>query len=331
MIKKSSLLLSILLSGCLLFSLSSQVFAKKHTINSISAWPKNTFMVQNFTRFIDRINSKATKIYPGELEIVYKGGPEIISFKEQVEAVRTGLIDMVFTANAYYTSIMPEMDVFIATTIRPWEERDRGIHDYMETLHAEKANAYFLTRMGSGIPFQIYVNKRVNSLSDLKGLKLRCSPPLIPLLKKIGVNPVMMAPGDIYTGLERGNVDGFVWPSAQIREWGWEAVTKYVIEPALPYMAADVVLINLDLWKKLPKHLQDFLKQEAKEDEFRTVLRALEYMPRENAELAKMGIEFLTLPETDAKELKDTATSVIWEVILKRAPKEGKKFQNMYK
>ena len=49
-------------------------------------------MVQNFTRFTDRANAKAAKMYPGEFEIKYKGGPEIISFKEQVEAVRTGLV-----------------------------------------------------------------------------------------------------------------------------------------------------------------------------------------------------------------------------------------------
>ena len=65
--------------------------ASKITIEAISAWPKTTFMVQNFTRFIDNTNAAAAKKYPGEFEIKYKGGPEIISFKEQVEAVRTGL------------------------------------------------------------------------------------------------------------------------------------------------------------------------------------------------------------------------------------------------
>ncbi len=303
--------------------------AAKYTINTLSAWPKNTFMVQNFMRFIDRVNGKAAKMYPGELEIKYKGASEVISFKEQVEAARTGLIDMVFTATSYYTSIIPVGDGFSASAFKPWEEREKGVFDFMQKIHHEKANVHFLSRMGSGIPFQIYSNKPVNAVADLKGLKLRGSPTLIPFLKKVGANPVMMAPGGIYTALERGVVNGFVWPAAQIREWGWEKITKYVVEPALPYQAIDVVLVNLDVWKKLPKHLKELLTESAKEDEFRTIVRALEYIPRENAELQKMGIQFLNLPDPEAKKLKDAALSALWEVVIKRDPQNGPKFKSM--
>ena len=332
MSRKRAIYIIAALGICLLLSVSvtSVCQAEKYVLNSISAWPQNTFMVQNFTMFMDRVNAKAAKIYPGELKIVYKGGPEVISFREQVEAVRTGLIDMVFTANAYYSSMIPAMDVFIATTLRPWEEREMGVYEFMEKVHAEKANAYFLTRIGSGIPFQIYVNKPVKSLADLKGMKLRCSPPIVPFLKAIGVNPVVMKPGDIYTALERGVVDGYVWPASQIREWGWEAVTKYAIFPVLPYMAADVILINLDVWNKLPNHLQEFLEAEAKEAEYRTVVRALEYMPREDAELQKLGIRFIQLPDADAKKMTDIATETIWAVINKKAPVNGPKLQAIY-
>lgn len=311
------------------FSSLCQAAPKKYTINAISAWPKTTFMVQNFMRFIERVNKKAAKMYPGELEIKYKGGSEVISFKEQVEAVRTGLIDMVFTTNAYYTSIVPVMDTLFATTLRPWEEREKGVYDYLQKLHQEKANCYFLSRMGSGIPFQIYLNKQVKAVADLKGLKIRCSPPIIPFLKKVGANPVVMGPGNLYTALERGVVDGYIWPAAQIREWGWEKVTKYVLEPPLPYQATDVTLVNLDVWKKLPKHLQDLLTSCAIEDEYRTVVRALEYIPRENANLKKSGMQFIYLSEAEAKKLEDTAITVMWEGAKKRDAKIGAKLQSL--
>lgn len=329
--KSLSLIVVVLgLFFCLSVSLTSvSQAASKITFQAVTAWPKNTFMVQNFMRFMDRVNQKAAEMYPGEFELKYKGGPEVISFKEQVEAVRTGLVDMVFTATSYYTSIIPVGDGFSASALKPWEERDKGVFDFMEKIHAEKANAFFLSRMGSGIPFQIYLNKPIKTADDLKGLKLRASPTLIPFLKKIGVNPIMMAPGNIYTALERGVVDGYVWPAAQIREWGWERVTKYVIEPAIPYQAIDVVLVNLDVWKKLPTHLQDLLKSAAKEEEFRTIVRSMEYIPRENAELQKMGIQFITLPEQDAKKLADIALSALWEVVIKRDPVNGPKFKEM--
>jgi len=333
MSKKSLSHFVVIIGLCLCFSflLSSvgQAAPKKITIQAITAWPKTTFMVENFMRFMERVNERAAELYPGQFEINYKGGPEVISFREQVEAVRTGLVDMVFTATSYYTSIIPVGDGFSATALKPWEERDKGVFAFIQKIHAEKANVYFLSRMGSGIPFQIYMNKPVNSVEDLKGMKIRGSPTLIPFLKKVGANPVMMAPGDIYTGLERGVVDGFVWPAAQISEWGWEKVTKYVIEPPTPYQAIDVVLVNLDVWKKLPTHLQDLLIYSAKEDEFRTIVRALEYIPRENARLQKMGIQFLTLPEAEAKKMADAANSALWDAVISRDPENGPKFRDM--
>jgi TRAP-type C4-dicarboxylate transport system substrate-binding protein len=304
--------------------------SKKITLHAISAWPKDTLMMENFMGFVDNVNAKAAKMYPGEFEINYKGGPEIVPFMEQVEALRAGVIDIVFTANAYYTSAMPILDVFIATTLQPWEERERGIYDVMEKLHAEKVNAFFLSRLGSGFNFQIFTTKPVKTLADLKGMKLRCSPPLIPLLKKLEVNPVIMGPGDVYTALERNVVDGYIWPEAQISEWGWEAATKFVIEPPLPYTASDIILVNLDVWKKLPKNIQALLIEEAKEAERRTIKRALEYIPRENANLAKKGIDFLKLSDADAKELRETALSVLWKVINQKNPEYGPKFEAMY-
>jgi len=223
------------------------------------------------------------------------------------------------------------MDVFIATTLQPWVEREKGIYDVMGKLHEEKVNCYFLSRLGSGFNFQIFVNKPVKSLADLKGMKLRCSPPIIPLLKKLDANPVMMGPGDVYTALERGVVEGYVWPQAQITEWGWEKVTKYVIEPELPYTASDIILVNLNVWKKLPKNIQDLLIQEAKEAERRTIKRAGEYIPAENAKLAKMGMQFVKLSDAEARELKETALSALWGVIKQKEPQNGPKLDAMYR
>jgi len=331
MSRKKLFRITLVMGICLVLgiSMSTTCFAAKYTINAISAWPKTTFMVQNFTRFIDRVNAKAAKEYPGQLEIKYKGGPEVISFKEQVEAVRTGIIDMVFTATSYYTSIIPVGDGFSASKLKPWEEREMGVFDFINGIHEEKANAFFLSRMGSGIPFQIFLNKKVSTVADLKGMKLRCSPTLVPFLKKIKANPVVMKPGDIYTALERGVVDGYIWPAAQIREWGWEKVTKYVLEPPLPYQAIDVVLVNLDAWKKLPIELQGLLVSSAKDDEFRTVVRALEYMPRENAGLAKVGLKFIKMSDAETQKLQNAAIEALWEVLMKRDAANAKKLKGM--
>jgi TRAP-type C4-dicarboxylate transport system substrate-binding protein len=85
----------------------------------------------------------------------------------------------------------------------------------------------------------------------------------------------------------------------------------------------------MDTWKKLPENIQNLLIESAKEDERNTIKRAEEYIPRENAELKKMGVEFLSLPQADAEKMRAAAVSALWEVVIKRDPENGPKFKEM--
>jgi hypothetical protein len=42
-----------------------------------------------------------------------------------------------------------------------------------------------------------------------------------------------------------------------------------------------------------------------------------------------MGIQFVNLPEADAKKFSDAAISALWDVVIKRDPQNGPKFRDM--
>ncbi len=197
-------------------------------LRAVTAWPKTVFEVQNFMKFLDMVKENVAKQYPGELEIKYTGGPEVIPNRDQVEALRNGIIDIVFTTDGYYTSALPEVNALSLTQIKPWEERSTGVNDFLNKGHEEKLNSFYLGRMGSGIPFTLYLNKPI-ATADFTGLKIRCSPTHINFLKKLGAQPLVIPPPDVYTALERGLADGFIWPAGLIRDWGWHEVTKYIV------------------------------------------------------------------------------------------------------
>jgi len=74
------------------------------------------------------------------------------------------------------------------------------------------------------------------------------------------VDPEQSYPGRFPGGKGLSHCPGRSGATPQLAfpgEWGWEKITKYVLEPALPYQAIDVVLVNLDAWKKLPENIQD--------------------------------------------------------------------------
>ena len=166
MTKKSLLyvLLTItLLIGFGLLGFSNQAAAKTYTINTLTAWPKSAFESGEFLKFLDNVQKEADQKYPGELKMVYKGAGEVVATNEQVEACRTGLIDMVYTAGSYYTSILPVIDIMSLTDLMPWQERAAGVFAYLNKLHNEKANIEMLGRVGTGSYFHLFLTKPIGT------------------------------------------------------------------------------------------------------------------------------------------------------------------------
>ena len=82
-------------------------------------------------------------------------------------------------------------------------------------------NAIFLARLVDNNPFHLYLNKQINK-PDLTGLKIRITPVYRDFFQALGATVVQTAPGEVYTALERGVVDGYGWPITGIFDLGWK-------------------------------------------------------------------------------------------------------------
>ncbi len=193
------------------FSLSPAA-AEKITIKAVSAWPKTTYETENFLKLLEIVKAKVDAEAPGQFEIQFLGGPEVISNMEQVEAARKGLVDLVSTTAGYYLSVVPEADAMTLTRIRSWEERAKGVNDIMNKIHQAKVNCFYLGRIGTDIPFTMYLTKPVEK-ADFDGMSIRCAPTHVAALKKLNAKPVVIPPTEVYTALERGVCQGLVWPA----------------------------------------------------------------------------------------------------------------------
>ena len=301
--------------------------AEKVTVRIVAAWAKAAqFETQQFLDVIDTIQKEANQKYPGQLVLDYKGAGEVIPTQQQVEALRTGMVDMILTAASYYTSIMPEMDVLSLSNMMPWEERQAGVYDYLEKLHNAKANAHFLSRIGSGDLFHVFLAKPVQKSDDFKGMKIRVSPTHLPFMKALGAEPVVTPPAEIYTAMERSVVVGYIQPVASIRTMGLLPVTKYMVRPGF-YIPTVLVLTNLDFWKKLPPNLQTLLTEGMMKGE-RTVMAA--YQKKMQTELdafQKAGVSFVQL--SDSQKFSKMADDAMMETVLKKVPEEGKRLKEL--
>ena len=143
--------------------------AEEVTLKAVSAFPEGTRFSRNFERFVDKVNAEGK----GLVRIHYLGGgKKVMSAFEVGNAVRKGVVDVGNTTGAFYTNLMPEADALKLTEMTIQEQRASGAWDYLNKLHNQKVNAHYLARIGDGMPFHIYLTRKIEG-PDLKGLKMR--------------------------------------------------------------------------------------------------------------------------------------------------------------
>ncbi len=305
---------------------SGPVKAETLTLKAVTGWPKTASEYKAFTIFTDLVEQMVAKKYPGELKIQYIGGPEAVKTMDQVQACQRGMVDMVFTTNAYYVSVLPEVDALKLSVFTPAEERAKGAWAYVNQLH-EKIGLYYLARLGLGIQFHLYLEKPIKT-ADLKGFNIRVSPMYLQVIKGLGGNPVAIPPTEVYSALERNVVDGYCWPSVGIRDWGWDKQTKYVVDPGF-YQVPNPLLMNLNTWNKLPKRLQNLLTEAASEAEKKVVVLFEDLAKQERPILVKEGIQVITLSSVESEKFLKVAYDEGWKDILGKSLQTGAKLKEL--
>jgi len=115
-------------------------------------------------------------------------------------------------------------------------------------------------------PRQLTTNKPVNSLSDIKGLKIRVPeiPPIIAAWKAMGTNPTPMAWGEVYTGLQQNVIEAQENPVPFIHAGKIYEVQKYIAMTNHKYEYVLIAMSN-KAWLKLNPEQQKAVKEAADE------------------------------------------------------------------
>jgi TRAP-type C4-dicarboxylate transport system substrate-binding protein len=316
-VTRALLAFSILLCAGSLTTIPQPAAAKTITIKAVSAWGKNHKGVTGeYLPYIERVNKMLQDKYPGECQVKYIGGPETIPTPDQPQALGKGIVDMYYGTAAYYAGTAPAAVTSKLSMLTSQQEKDMGVDAIYDNIHREKLNAAYLGALGSQLPFQLYTVKKVTSPDQIKGLRIRTSPMYVDFLKALGATPVATKPGDVYQALERGVVDGFMWPLYSIRDWGWQEVTKYVTGPAF-YKVSHPLLMNADKWDKLPKHLQDVFMEALRLEVIEIDKNTEKFINDEYGLLKKAGMEIVAFSHEDTRKYLDMAYEAGWNGQLK--------------
>jgi TRAP-type C4-dicarboxylate transport system substrate-binding protein len=304
--------------GAMLVS-SAAAYAQEVTLKGITSFAEKTFYSRGFERFIEKVNADGK----GVVQITYIGGPKAMPPFEVGNALKGGVVDIANVTGAFYTNVMPEADAWKLTEKPMAELRRNGGYDYMANLYDQKMNAILLARHIDNNPFHLYLTKPISG-SDLTGLKLRITPVYRDFFQALGATVVQTAPGEVYTALERGVVDGYGWPITGIFDLGWHEKTKYRVDPGF-YSAEVSILVNKTAWAKLTAQQKKVISDAAAWLE----AQAAEVVKENEADIAKQkaaGIGVIALGD----EFRRKAYEAGWAGVIRQSPEHGPKLKALF-
>jgi TRAP-type C4-dicarboxylate transport system substrate-binding protein len=297
--------------------------AQEATLRVVSAFAENTTYVKNLEGMIKGLNAGGK----GTLQLNFIGGPKAMPPFEVGNAVRTGVVDIGMTTGAFYTNIMPEADALKLTQMPGPELRKNGAVDLINKIWNEKANMQYLGRVIDYTPFHLYLTKKIDK-PDLTGLKIRVTPVYRDFFQALGATVVTTAPGEVYTALERGVVDGYGWPIQGIFDLNWQEKTKFRVDPGF-YSAEVSLVMNLDKWKAITPAQKDVLMKHviALENSNDSWKKANE---EDIKRQAQVGIQVITFDAKTSKEFVDKAYDVAWNNLIKASPTYGPQMKKLF-
>ena len=271
------------------------------------------------TPWIQKFNAEGK----GIAQINFIGGPKAIPTFEVGTSVKNGVVEMAMSTGAFYTNLMPEADFLKLTQITIAEQRKNGAFDYINKVWNQKANMAYLARMVDETPFHLYLTKKIDK-PDLTGLKLRITPVYRDFFASMGASLIQTPPGEVYTALERGVVDGYGWPIQGIFDLNWHERTKFRVDPGF-YNAEVSIVMNLDTWKKLsPKQREYVQKQALALESMNDVWRKLN--AEETKKQAESGIQAIKFDNA----FREKAYEVAWAAATKQSPEHAPQMRKLF-
>ncbi|MBN9067643.1 MAG: TRAP transporter substrate-binding protein, partial [Rhizobiales bacterium] len=203
----------------------------------------------------------------GNFNIQVFAAGEIVPGLQAMDAAAAGTVEMCHTACYYFWGKDP---TWALATAVPFSLNDRqmnawlyygGGNDLLNEFFGTHG-LYGLPAGNTGVQMGGWYRKEINTLDDLKGLKMRIGGFAGKIIEKLGVVPQQIAGGDIYPALEKGTLDACEWVGPYDDEkLGFAKVAKYYYYPGWweggPTLHS---LINLEKWNALPKPYQAALK-----------------------------------------------------------------------
>lgn len=311
---------------------SGVISDKVYNWKMVTTWPPNFPVIQEGCHhFADWVREMSA----GRINIKVFGGGELVPALEVFDAVRSGVAELGSGAGYYWAGKVPAAQFFStvpfgmnAQQMNAWLFSGGGLQLW-EELYAEYGLVPF-PGGNTGVQMGGWFNREINSITDFKGLKMRIPGIGGKVFERAGGTPVLLAGGELYTGLERGILDAVEWIGPyHDYQMGFHQIAKYYYAPGWHEPGTVLeIMVNKEKYDSLPADLQEIIRTaslrlnhwmfseiEAKNAEYLSIIQE------------KGGVEIRQFPE-DVLETLRAETEVVVAEIIKNDPKAKKAYDS---
>ena len=295
---------------------SADVEYKTYKWRLVTSWPKN---YPGLGMAPEKIANLVEEMSNGQMQITVYGAGEQVPAFGVFDAVSSGSHQMGHSGGYFWKGKVPAAQFFTsvpfgltADEINAWVNRGGGLELWREIY--EPFNIYPIPAGNTGTQMFGWFNKEINSLEDVKGLKMRIPGIGGEVLKEAGGIPVTLPGGELFTALQTGVIDATEWvgPYNDLT-FGFHQAAKYYYYPGWHEPGPMLeLLINKDAWNSLPKHLQVIIETATKAVNQDTLD---EYLARNNQALTELvevhGVELRKLPDDVIEEFRAISNEIL--------------------
>lgn len=234
-----------------------------------TSWPKALDTIYGGG---ETFSQRVQDMTDGRFVITPFAGGELVPGLQVLDAVQSGTVQCGHTASYYYVGKNPALA--FGTTVpfgltaqqqNAWLYNAGGL-EAMQKLYAD-FNIINFPAGNTGAQMGGWFKRQINTVSDLKGLKMRIPGLGGKVMASLGVNVQVLPGGEIFLALDRGALDAAEWVGPYDDEkLGLNKAAQYYYYPGWwePGPSFDF-LVNRSEWQKLPKEYQEILKTAAYE------------------------------------------------------------------
>ena len=312
-------------TGAAASALAAPAIAQTPTVRwrITTSWPKSLDTIYGS---VELMAKRVMAITEGKFEIRVFAAGEIVPGLQVLDAVQNRTVEAGHSYSAFYFGKRPAyaFDGGLAFGLNTrqtnaWMFYGGGLELVREVF---KKDGVITVPCGSvGVQMGGFYKKEINSVDDLKGLKMRIGGLGGRILAKLGAIPQQIPPGDLYPALERGTIDAaeFIGPHDD-EKLGLHKIAKFYYYPGWweggPQLST---VVNIKKWEELPKNYKSAFESACAEANVHMLARYDAKNPEALRRLVAGGAQLRAFPRPVMEASLKAANELYGELAQKSA------------